>query len=182
MKTATCPRTYHVLAAELDALQRDLGLLRWDDTNASQCFRLGEAQHLVVRARALVLSVEEEPDREPCMCFTGLCTACMARALETQEVGRSRALVLSVQEEPEFEPCTCFTGLCTACLARARERAPSTEETPYLHAGACPHPETHGTIGRNALGKFDRTFGGLAYCPWCGWTETPRARSGARET
>jgi hypothetical protein len=83
LKPATCPRTYDALARELDSLQKDLGLLRYDDTNASQCYRLGEAQHLVVRARALVLSVQEEPDHgEPCMCFTGLCTACLTRALE----------------------------------------------------------------------------------------------------
>jgi hypothetical protein len=82
MKTVTCPRTYDALARELDSLQKDLGLLRYDDTNVSQCFRLGEAQHLVVRARALVLSVEGEPHLEPCTCFTGLCTACLARALE----------------------------------------------------------------------------------------------------
>jgi hypothetical protein len=87
MKTATCPRTYDAIARELDSLQKDLGLLRWDDTNASQSSRLGEAQHLVVRARALVLSVEREPNFDPCTCFTGLCTACLARAIETQEVG-----------------------------------------------------------------------------------------------
>jgi hypothetical protein len=132
MKTATCPRTYRALAVDLDAAQRDLGLLRYDDTNASQSSRLGEAQHLVVRARALVLSVEGEPSLDPCTCFTGLCTACLTRVLQ------------------------------------------STEETPYPHSGACPYPKTHGSIGRNALGKFDRTFGGPASCPWCGWKENAR--------
>jgi hypothetical protein len=90
MKIATVTHTYETLARELDTLQKDLGLLRWDDTNASQCYRLGEAQHLVVRARALVLSVQEEPDNgEPCMCFTGLCTACLTRALEGSGLAKS---------------------------------------------------------------------------------------------
>jgi hypothetical protein len=114
MKTATCPRTYLALAAELDALQRDLGLLRYDDTNASQSARLGEAQHLVVRARALVLSVEREPHLDPCTCFTGLCTACLARALERESPPPLEAFSRSWKE---------VRGALARELERARKEA-----------------------------------------------------------